>query len=206
MASRDGVLRKRRAARFGRAGIAIALALGILGAYLPGGPMETTRKILQSSNKIVTGPGTREQKLEQLKGLLRDFLDTDALGRQSMGKHLDGTTPEQQKRFFELFRDLFVRTYVQRLLLFDAPDFAYGKETVTGDTARIGTEIVTPNDRFAVDYALQKKPSGWQATDILIEDVSLAANFRSQFDQALAKSSFDELLGKLDRKLHGKKD
>jgi phospholipid transport system substrate-binding protein len=186
--------------------MALAVSLALAGAYVAGGPLETTRKILQSSNRIVTGEGTREQKLESLKGLLRDFLDTDALGRQSMGKHLDGKTAEQQRRFFDLFRDLFVRTYVQRLLLFDAPDFAYGDEKVTGDRAEIETEIVTPNDRFAVDYALQRTGTGWQATDILIEDVSLAANFRSQFDQALAKSSFDGLLDKLDRKLHGKKD
>lgn len=184
---------------------AVAFAASAAFAYAPGGPMETTRKILTSSNQIVTGPGDRDQKLEKLKGLLRDFLDTDALGRQSMGKHLDDKTPEQQARFYGLFRDLFVRTYVQRLLLFDAPDFAYTEEDIDGDTARIGTQIVTPRDRFAVDYDLEKTPDGWQATDIFIEDVSLAANFQAQFSKALSKSSFDELMDKLERKLRGRK-
>jgi len=187
---------------------ALVGALSVTGnveAYVSGGPMQTTRKILQSSNAIVTGPGDRDQKLDALKGLLRDFLDTDALGRQSMGKHLEGKTPEQQQRFFGLFRDLFVRTYVQRLLLFDAPDFAYTEEDIQGDTAHIGTQIVTPRDRFAVDYDLRKTATGWQATDIFIEDVSLSANFQAQFSKALAKSSWDELMDRLERKLHGKK-
>lgn len=184
--------------------LASSLATGAA-AYAPGGPMETTQKILKSSNAIVTGPGDRDAKLEKLKGLLRDFLDTDALGRQSMGKNLDRTTAEQQERFYSLFRDLFVRTYVQRLLLFDAPDFAYTEEDITGDTAHIGTQIVTPRDRFEVDYDLKKTDKGWQATDIFIEDVSLSANFQAQFGKALKKSSFDALMDRLERKLHGKK-
>ena len=55
-------------------------------AFVAGGPMEATREILVSSNGIVRGPGDREQKLDALKSLLREFLDTQALGRQSMGR------------------------------------------------------------------------------------------------------------------------
>src|SRR5207253_11396601 len=95
----------------------------------------------------------------------------------------------------------FIRTYVQRLLLFDAPDFAYGEERVTGDTATVGAEIVTPRDRFAVDYVFRRTLSGWRATDILVEQVSLAQNFRAQFDTALAKDSFQDLLERLRKKV-----
>jgi ABC-type transporter MlaC component len=190
------------------AGAALVLATASLAgaatSYAPGGPMEKTRTILQASNKIVTGPGSRDEKLVKLKELLRDFLDTDALGRQSMGKHLDGVTPAQQARFLDLFRDLFVRTYVQRLLLFEVPDFAYGEEKITGNTAFVDTEIVTDRDRFAVDYKLRKDGKGWLATDILIEDVSLSSNFKAQFDKALSQDSFDGLLDKLERKHRGK--
>ena len=182
----------------------IALA-GAAEKYLDDGPMAQTQEILQSSNGIVTGPGDREEKLVKLKELLRDFLDTEALGRRSMGPHLDAKTPEQEERFLALFRDLFVRTYVQRLLLFDVPEFAFGDETINGDRAEVETEIVTDRDRFGVDYDLRRTQDGWTATDIRIEDVSLGANFRSQFDRALSKNSFDDLMDKLSRKLHGKK-
>jgi phospholipid transport system substrate-binding protein len=184
--------------------LSVSPALGAE-AFLAEGPMLHTQEILQSSNIIVTGPGERDAKLVKLKVLLRDFLDTDALGRRSMGKHLKGVTPEQEARFLSLFRDLFVRTYVQRLLLFDVPEFSYGDERISGDTAEVETEIVTERDRFGVDYDLRKTKDGWAATDIRIEDVSLGANFRSQFDRALSKDTLDGLLDRLDRKLHGKK-
>lgn len=170
------------------------------------GPLATVRATLNKSNKIVTGPGDHNTKLNALKELLRDFLDTDALGRKSMGKHLDGKSAAQTREFLDLFRELFIRTYVQRLLLFEAPDFEYGEEKIKGDTAEVQTWIVTPRDKFAADYRLEKQKGKWVATDILIEGVSLAANFKSQFDRALAKQSFDELLERLHAKLDKKSD
>src|SRR5690606_2450213 len=129
------------------------------------------------SNKIVTGTGDHNTKLAKLKELLRGFLDTDALGYKSIGKHIDGKTEAQKREFLDLFRELFIRTYVQRLLLFEAPDFEYGAEKVSGDKATVHTSIVTPRDKFAADYGLERKSKGWIAPDIRIEGVSLAENF-----------------------------
>lgn len=189
------------------------LASSVLCTTLPGAalaqadsPLAKVKATLTKSNQIVTGDGDHNAKLDQLKSLLRGFLDTDALGKKSMGKHLDGKSPEQVRTFLDLFRELFIRTYVQRLLLFDAPDFEYGEEKVTGSTATVDTWIVTPRDKFAADYRLEKKPDGWVATDILIEDVSLADNFRSQFDKALSKGSWDDLITRLKNKLEKKSD
>jgi phospholipid transport system substrate-binding protein len=166
-------------------------------------PLAHTREVLERSNAIVRGPGERKEKLGALGTLLRDFLDTDALARLAAEQHLQGRSEDEVREFLSLFHEFFVRTYVQRLLLFDAPDFAYGAETVTGDTARVGTEVVTPGDRFAVDYTLRRTPAGWRATDIEVEGVSLAKNFRSQFDTAVAKESFQGLLARLRAKVGG---
>ncbi len=169
-------------------------------------PLAVTRRTLDGSNAIVRGTGDRKQKLLALSDLLRDFLDTEALARLAAGKHLEGRSPEETAEFLRLFRELFIRTYVQRLLLFDAPEFAYGEEHVHGDSATVGTEIITPRDRFAVDYTFRRTPDGWRATDILVEQVSLAQNFRAQFDSALAKDSFQGLLERLRKKVSGPAD
>jgi phospholipid transport system substrate-binding protein len=165
------------------------------------GPMALTRRVLGRSNEIVRGSGDRKQKLAELSDLLRGFLDTEALADRAAHKHLAGRSAEEVAEFQRLFHDFFVRTYTQRLLLFDAPDFAYGAEAVTGDDAMVGTEVVTPNDRFAVDYTLHRSATGWRATDIVVEGVSLAQNFRAQFDAAVAKDSFQGLLERLRAKV-----
>ena len=164
-------------------------------------PMAFTREVLGKSNVIVRGPGDRKDKLRELSDLLRGFLDTNALARLAAGKNLDNRTPAEVDEFLKLFHEFFVRTYVQRLLLFDAPDFTFGQETVEGDQAHVATEVITPGDRFAVDYQMHRTPEGWRATDIIVEGVSLARNFRSQFDAAVAKDSFQGLLDRLRAKV-----
>ena len=164
-------------------------------------PLAYTREVLQQCSTIVRGSADRKQKLTQLNDLLRTFLDTDALAHLAADKHLQGRSEAEVKEFLTLFQEFFVRTYVQRLLLFDAPDFTYGTETVEGDTARVPTEVVTPGDRFAVDYTLRRSAAGWRATDIQVEGVSLAKNFRSQFDNAVEKDSFQGLLQRLRDKV-----
>ena len=159
--------------------------------------------MLAQSNEIVRGPGDRKDKLARLSELLRGFLDTNALAQLAAKKHLEGRSPEEVQEFLRLFHEFFVRTYVQRLLLFDAPDFAFTGETVTGDDAKVATQIITPGDRFAVDYTLRRRPEGWRVTDIAVEGVSLAQNFRAQFDAAVAKDSFQGLLDRLRAKVAG---
>jgi phospholipid transport system substrate-binding protein len=174
---------------------------GLASTAAADGPLALTRNILEHSNTIVRSADDRAQKLHALSELLRGFLDTEALARLAADKHLAGRSDEEVREFLTLFHEFFVRTYTQRLLLFDAPEFAYGKETVDGDTARVATEVVTPGDRFAVDYTLRRGAAGWRATDIEVEGVSLAKNFRSQFDAAVAKDSFQGLLERLRAKV-----
>lgn len=184
--------------------IAVALTLsGVVAVHADDDPMAFTRQVLERSNEIVRGPGDRKQKLAELSDLLRGFLDTDALARLAAAQHLEGRSEAEVQEFLGLFHDFFVRTYVQRLLLFDAPDFAYDKESVDGDTAHVATQVVTPGDRFAVDYTFRRTPKGWRATDIDVEGVSLAKNFRAQFDSAVAQDSFQGLLDRLRAKVNG---
>jgi phospholipid transport system substrate-binding protein len=194
---------------FARAVTALALGL-LLGAGAgravaagPEGPMALTRSVLEQSNVIVKGPGDRKEKLGKLSELLRGFLDTEALARLAAAKHLEGRSEAEVKEFLGLFHEFFVRTYVQRLLLFDAPDFGYGEEKIQGDDARVATEVITPGDRFAVDYVMHRTAQGWRATDIYVEGVSLARNFRSQFDAAVAREGFPGLLERLRAKVQG---
>ena len=122
------------------------------------------------------------------------------MGRAALDKNWSKFTPAQQKEFLSLFRELFQRTYVQKLLLFERPDFAYVGEQVERRHARVDTKIITPRDEFAVTYQMRADGDHWLATDIKIEDLSLTANFRRQLDRLLAKSSPEEVLDRMRTK------
>ncbi len=163
-------------------------------------PMERTRAVLEEARRIVDSPKTHNEKLADLSALLKTFLDTDTMGREALGEQWEKFSPAQRQEFLQLFRELFQRTYVQKLLLFEKPDFGYVGEEVQGTQARVETKIITPRDEFAVTYRMRRDGDDWKATDIQIEDLSLTTNFRRQLSRLLAKESPAELLARMRRK------
>ena len=149
---------------------------------------------------IVASSQTHNEKLAALSSLFSKFLDTDEMGQEALGPHWSSFTPAQQKEFLGLFRELLQRTYVQKLLLFENPNFVYAGEQSTGAGAVVDTKIVTPRDQFDVTYRLKPAGDTWMATAITVEDVSLTANLGSQLNDLLSRMSVDDLLTLMRRK------
>lgn len=163
-------------------------------------PLECTRETLDHAGAIIASDGTRNDKLAALSRLLNSFLDTDSIGRAALDKNWSRFTPTQQQAFLTLFRELFRRTYVEKLLLFERPRFTYVGETAADDAARVETKIATARDEFTVTYQLQRRGDRWVAIDIAIEELSLTANFHRQLERLLARSSIDDILERMRRK------
>src|SRR5260370_29667606 len=177
-----------------RLSIIMAVWFALAGSAQAAAPLDYTRTILQQARTIVAGNQTHNEKLAALSALFGKFLDTDAMGREALGEHWSSFTPAQQKEFLELFRELLQRTYVQKLLLFENPDFVYAGEQSTGAGAVVDTKIVTPRDQFDVTYRLKPVGDTWMATSITVEDVSLTANLGSQLNDLLSPLSLDDVI------------
>ena len=163
-------------------------------------PLDYTRTILEQARTLVAGNQTHNQKLTALSSLFGSFLDTDAMGREALGQHWSSFTSSQQKEFLALFRELLQRTYVQKLLLFQNPNFIYAGQQFTANNATVDTKIVTPRDQFDVAYTLIPTGDNWRAIAIRVEDVSLTANLGSQLNDLLARMTVDDLLALMRRK------
>jgi hypothetical protein len=56
-------------------------------------PLEYTRTTLDQARAIVSSDQTHDAKLASLSVLFRNFLDTDSIGREALGKHWASLTP-----------------------------------------------------------------------------------------------------------------
>jgi ABC-type transporter MlaC component len=177
-----------------------AVWLGAAGAGWATTPLESTRATLEEVRAILESASSHDDKLVALSGLLRDFLDTDTMARAVLGTHWSRFTAEQQQEFLVLFRELFRRTYVQKLLLFDNARFAYVGEEPLGGAARVETKMITPRDEFAVTYQVRPQGDRWVVTDITIEDLSLTRNLHRQIERLLSTSSVEEVLSRMRKK------
>jgi phospholipid transport system substrate-binding protein len=64
------------------------------------------------------------------------------------------------------------------------------------DTKIIGKK----GEPMTVNYRLHRVRDEWKIYDVVVEDISLIDNYRSQFNRILATGSFDDLLTRLKAK------
>jgi phospholipid transport system substrate-binding protein len=190
--------------------LGLTLALGVLlaraahgAAAAPDGAVNAVRDTLGKARALVLTDDPREQKLAGLRELARHLMDTREMGRRALGPRFAEQPAAQQEEFLELFDELIVRSYLQKLLFFRQPRFAFGEEETKHESVIVHTRILTDKDEFFVDYEMRQRDGAWVASDVVIENVSLTQNYAQQFRELLQSRSFDELLVLLRGKVAG---
>src|SRR2546430_6364206 len=71
----------------------------------------------------------------------------------------------------------------------------YLSEAIDGKLASVRARILTrTGTEVSVESRMNLRGDRWLIYDILIENVSLVANYRSQFDRIVRSSSYEELV------------
>ncbi len=156
--------------------------------------MDEVLKIVQSQPD---GPA-RRTAIRQAANRLFDFEET---ARRALGPHWQQHTPAEREKFVRLFSDLLEAAYVGKIDLYQGEKITYVGETVDGDQATVKTRIVTKQgNEVPVDYRLLREMDGWRVYDVIIEGVSLVANYRTQFNKIIQTSSYDDLVKRMRAK------
>lgn len=143
----------------------------------------------------------KKERRDQLRQVISARFDFDEMAKRSLGQHWQRRTTEEQRQFVQLFTDLLERSYVDKIESFNGEKVLYGRENQDGDQAEVDTRVVTnKGEEFSVNYKLYSAGREWKVYDVVIENISLVNNYRSQFNRVLANSTFAEFL----RKLQGK--
>lgn len=130
-------------------------------------------------------------------------LDIPAVGQWALGKHWRDRTAAEQMEFIALLKELFVKVaYPKSASFFRDYRIDVLDERVNGTRATVRTTVLDPKEgQVSVDYRLMQDNGSWRVRDIVLDDVSLAANLRSQFNQIIVKDSYAELLRRMREKL-----
>jgi len=65
----------------------------------------------------------------------------------------------------------------------------------------VETKIIdNKGQEFSVNYRLQNRNGDWKVYDVVIEDISLVNNYRSQFNRTLANFSYEDLVNRMKGK------
>ena len=124
-----------------------------------------------------------------------DFNET---AKRALGRHWQELSESQRKEFVSLFADLIERAYITKIEKYSGEPIVYVGESVEGDTATVRTKFVTKQGtEIPIDYRLFRNGDRWLVYDVLVEGVSLVANYRTQFDRILRTSGYEELVRRM---------
>ena len=179
--------------------------LSSMGLAIAGEPMDLIRQTTDQTIKILDdpqlqGPEKQAERMERLRKMADEAFDWQEMARRALATHWRERTPQQQQEFTGLFKDLVERTYLNRLdsAAGERQDIIYGDEQTQGSQSVVKTKVITKRKtQVPIDYRLHKADGRWKIYDVMIEGVSLVNNYRSQFNEILSRSSYDELVQKM---------
>ena len=137
--------------------------------------------------------------------ITNSFIDFDELARLTIQCHWKEIKKERRKEFVKLFKGVVQRNYVKHLkpskkieiLTKSHVTFKKGK-------ARAFALLRLDDVVVRVEYRLHKPSDkkGWWVYDMIIDDVSLVRNYRSQFHKILKRGGITRLLEALRKAEH----
>ncbi len=134
-----------------------------------------------------------------VRPILLDNISFETMTRRAIGPGWRQFTPDQQKEAVRLFTSLVIRSYIGKFTPGEVPVVTF-KATSSPAPGRIETptSLLYKGSHYDVTYR-QEESVGWRMTDVVIEGVSLIANYRTQFDARFKEGGADAVLSSLTR-------
>jgi len=143
----------------------------------------------------------RAERQTKLRQAIEPNFDFEDMAKRSLGSHWSGRSCQERAKFVTLFTNPLAAAYLDRIESSIGGKFLYLNEMQEGGFSEVATKIIDKNGQaVAINYKLHSANGNWKIYDLLIENVSLVNNYRSQFNRVLNATSFDGLLAKLQEK------
>lgn len=167
-------------------------------------PREVVRQLSDEVIAILRQDGlSSNQKISKIRDVVNGYVDYQTMSRLVLARNWRTLTDEQKKQFVEEFRRHLAVTYGKNV-----ESYHNEKVQIVGDRDEgrndwtVETKIVRAGggSDILVNYRLRHEQGEWRVIDLVIEHVSLVANFRSQFQEVMANGGIDRLLKLLREK------
>jgi len=147
-------------------------------------------------------PAAKEIKKEKLRIIYKDMFDEIEFSRRTLARNWNKFTPAQRAEFVNLFEQVLEKAYIDKILAYSNEKVNFYKETMISENqAEIQSRIVTSSKEIPINYRMIRKGSKWKTYDVVVENVSLVQNYRTQFNDILASNTPEQLLEILRKKV-----
>lgn len=128
--------------------------------------------------------------------------DVQGIAKLVLGRNWKAATPDQRTRFTSAFKNSLIRNYAEALLEnYDSVDAKFqplrlaGGETDVTVKAELTRKVGKP---ISVGFSMQLVDNEWKVYDVILENLSLVTNFRSQFNEEIKKNGLEALIVRVE--------
>lgn len=146
--------------------------------------------------------GETAEERERLRAIVEGMFDFRRFGMVALGRHWQRRTEAEQAEFADLCRRLIVKNYADPKLYTKSEKIEYLGSEVDSTEGVVRTIVHYRDEQSHIDYKLHPVNEEWLVYDMVIDDLSVARNNRSQFYKEIRKSSYEGLVKKLRDKLN----
>ena len=185
---------------------ALALVLGTATRAAAGEPTERLRTFFERANGVILAPeseGSADARVAAVRALVTEVFDVDGAAALALGRRWEALAPPARATFTRLYADVVERAYLawvgsKARVGEGGVSVRWLEELVDGDAAAVRSVLLTrAGGELPIDYRLVRREGDWLVRDVVVDGVSLAANYRVQFERVLQLGSYDELLARL---------
>ena len=188
--------------------IVLVLIAALLPVYVQAAtPMQTVETNVNEllavlGDETLTGQEGEEKKKESIRRISDQLFDFYAISRRTLGPNWKKFNADQQKEFITLYRKLMESIYMDRLLQYQDEKVKFVKEISLSKTrAEVHSALVATSGDIPIHYKMYLKNEQWKTYDLIVENVSLVANYRSQFNSLFSKNAPEKVLAIIREKV-----
>ena len=139
--------------------------------------------------KTLGGNLSKEARIKKLKEIANDTVDIRGIGFYSLGAYRKNLNSEQLKKYQEIFREYFLKSFSSRLAEYSNPEIEVNsKKKINENYTIVSSTLVSTDSRpeVAIQWRVYTKdPNNFLIRDLIIEGLSLARTQKEEFSSII---------------------
>lgn len=156
------------------------------------------QKAITEVLSVADRAGNRTVLAQKVRPVLQRHVSFETMTKRAVGPGWRSFSSKEQQQATDLFTTLIIRTYSNKFTPGERPAINYRPAAdLGGGRVDVPSTMVYKGSRYSVTYRMEQA-SGWQITDVVIEGVSMIANYRTQLDAQFKRGGAAAVISSLN--------
>jgi phospholipid transport system substrate-binding protein len=192
---------------------AAALPTAIAAAPTPADPMTVIKTGLDQVIAVFNDQQMPlNQRREKLRSMSLQYFDFESMAKSTLAYHWRDLTPAQRNEFVPLFTEFIQDAYLSKMEQATVEKIRQEAKTAnvrflkqtyfSSDYAEVSSTVAVQDqkDPLEVDYLMHQNDGQWRVYDVIVDAISLIANYRNQFNRVINNEGYNKLIADLQLK------